>query len=1638
MSTVSRIIYHLERDGAADDEWVVLSGWIFARSPYRCEGVRGWINGRSWEASYGLWRPDVAAEHPLEDTAIYSGFQLDIAPWGQGTLNLHWLDAAGKWHPFAKCNRPEGPARTNELSVPTLSENQQASLFDIWANELSGETWRNVRGVMKDWADRVSCPITPASEDQNLELHLDDPTDGSFNKRNITLTGWVTSRMVPIKRLSVRTEPVGEVHLAFPITRPDVEAAFPEIPVGQSGGFQGMVHFRQPPPVCVRLRFYAELAGERIVLVGTRRLFVRRQPSPWRMSWWKVYGVVNRSYQPVSWPRWLRSLGTAIWPSFKTQLALPAQPAVQCRSVFTGKKFRSAQGNEDEAGPLISLLVPVFNPPESYLRELIESVLAQSYANWELCAADDASTKAHVRRMLNSYAKKDQRIRLTFRETNGHIPAATNTALAQSQGDFVALVDHDDLLPPDALSHVAEAILKHPEAVFFYTDRDKIDDTGRHFDQERRGGWNPAMAATHNYLHHLTVVARDLVQRAGALRPGYQGAQDLDLYLRCHELLEAKQIVYVPVVGYHWRAHAGSTASRGDQKDYTFDSARRAIEDAMRRRSWPARPFLPSFGPIYGMNLHQLRWSPEVLKENPVSIVVAATSSHRIPQGYSWASLKETLPAGQAQLIVVQAGENDIGPLPEAREGVDVCKGGGIEAGLAELFNRGAKLAKHEAVLFLDAGLVPGIDGWLEDMSGWLSLPDVAVVGPKLVTANGCLVSAGWTTDPCRKTPLPMCEGMATNFLDPPFLSQSSRDAWLLDPRCVLTKMATFRALGGFDFQSYPSRNFVADYCLRVRAQGQRCVYSPQAVMEVRESARVAGLPNATDEDLVFLGHHPNAIDPWVVPPGRTPMGMPREARQFPGGWFHLEQPETGQEIQSGHQILAGWCMADSCEAIADLRVKVGGQLWAAEYGHPRPDLTTLVRDTRDAIVPAGFVLELALPKGRARLEFEALGSGGNWQPVALVDLVIRGELASTRPQPETSVTWDHYRKSLDLLVQRRAVHSHVPLNQLAGQFANRVVRHRNRREPLGSFHGWLDQPEPDAVPLYHELNVWGWLFHESRSIHRLLASFNLIDFVELEANRCEPTVPAAYDVRPGSPGFGIFGTLPVPANLPRPLILRIWAELDDGQWHLVFVVHVQAHAGELVAPSIIHGVSTRALVKAAWALGHAYRRQSYLSPGWLKIAEAVRVVRSQFPIPASPSPKSGPTDCLTTKKVPLLCLVSHNLNREGAPMFLLELARFLHPKTSARITVVSPSDGSLRNEFEQLGIEVFLVDRAHLWTASTKEEVTRAVSQLGAQMGVGDVSLIVANTIESFWAVEVARSAGIPSLFYVHEPGVLGRHYLSEVSAPVRRLAVLALAQATRVSFLNRATRSYYETFSDGRNYCIQPGWTDHSPGLLTSASRRHLRTKMGYASTERIVINVGTVCPRKGQWFFVQAIEQLWRMQPEVAASCRFLMIGSHHGAYGRALGKEVERLGRPNLHLVPPTKQIRNYYGAADLFVISSFEEGFSRVLLEAMSFGLPIINTDIHGLAEIARPGKEAHLVRAADTPAMTAALLRLLTDPIYAKDLGQRALQRLEATFVSSRVLPRHWDTLKELAPDLAVAQPALSRLPSSDSTQAAL
>jgi glycosyltransferase involved in cell wall biosynthesis len=251
---------------------------------------------------------------------------------------------------------------------------------------------------------------------------------------------------------------------------------------------------------------------------------------------------------------------------------------------LTEKKINTLETEIEsfEFQPKISVVMPVYNVEQKWLEGAIESVFLQVYQNWELCIADDASPSPHIKEVLNLFKNRDERVKIKYSESNRGISGASNEALSLATGQYVALLDHDDVLSGDSLFEIVKLLNAHPEAELIYTDEDKLSMGGLHLRPVFKPDWDPDLFLTYNYICHLVVCKKELVERAGGFRLGFEGSQDYDLLLRLTELTD--KIFHIPKVLYHWRMIPGSAAFVVDAKSKAFERGKRALEDALKRR----------------------------------------------------------------------------------------------------------------------------------------------------------------------------------------------------------------------------------------------------------------------------------------------------------------------------------------------------------------------------------------------------------------------------------------------------------------------------------------------------------------------------------------------------------------------------------------------------------------------------------------------------------------------------------------------------------------------------------------------------------------------------------------------------------------------------------------------------------------------------------------------------------------------------------------------------------------------------------------------------------------------------------------------------------------------------------------------
>ena len=483
--------------------------------------------------------------------------------------------------------------------------------------------------------------------------------------------------------------------------------------------------------------------------------------------------------------------------------------------------------------PLISIVMPVYNPPVDWLRECLESVLAQYYPHWQLCIADDASSDPEVLALLADYAAKDPRIEVIYREHNGHICAASNSALELARGEFVALLDHDDRLSPAALFHVVEALQNRPDAGLLYSDEDKLNASGTRYDPHFKPQWNPDLLLAQNYISHLGVYRTALLRELGGFREGFEGAQDHDLALRVTARLSAEQIVHIPHVLYHWRAGEGSTALDSDQKAYTDQAGLAALRDYLAQQA----PDAEVEAGLYP-NTFRVRW-PLPRPTPLVSLLIPTRDRVEILKPCVDAILART-DYPNFELLILDNQSSCAATLDYMRAVAERDPRVRVlqwdhPFNYSAINNFGARQARGEILGLVNNDIEPINDGWLDEMVRQAARPEIGCVGAKLYYPNDTLQHGGVILG------LGGVAGHSHKYFDrdaPGYFARLhlAHNLSAVTAACLLLRRAVFEEVGGLDEQNLPIAFNDVDLCLKVREAGYRNLWTPYAELYHHES----------------------------------------------------------------------------------------------------------------------------------------------------------------------------------------------------------------------------------------------------------------------------------------------------------------------------------------------------------------------------------------------------------------------------------------------------------------------------------------------------------------------------------------------------------------------------------------------------------------------------------------------------------------------------------------------------------------------------------------------------------------------------------------------------------------------------------
>ena len=526
--------------------------------------------------------------------------------------------------------------------------------------------------------------------------------------------------------------------------------------------------------------------------------------------------------------------------------------------------------------PLISVLVPVYNVGGEYLRGCIDSILNQSYDNFEICIVDDASTKEETVKTLKEYGD-NQKIHIKYRKVNGHISEASNDALKMAKGEFVALMDNDDVLAKDALYEVVEVLNEDRKIDFIYTDEDKLDLNSRRLDPNFKPDFSPDSFLSSNYISHLGVLRKSIVEKIGGFRKGFEGAQDYDLYLRFFE--QTNRVYHIPKILYHWRMIPGSTAAEINNKNYALERGKKAIEEALRRRKIDGEVKIAEGCPYYYIE-YRIKNTPKV------TIIIPTRDLAKITRKCLESIYQKTTYSNFEVVVVNNNSEKKetfelFDEFKKAHDNFRVIDAN-FEFNYAKLNNMAVKQTKSEYIVLLNNDVEVITPDWLEKMLGYASQKHVGAVGAKLLYPDDTVqhggVVLGLGVADHVYVGLPSDAIVWGGRLSVPYNYSAVTGA------CLMVSREKWDEVHGLEEKLKVAYNDI-DFCLKFLEKGYYNVFVPMVKMYHHES-KSRGTDDTSEKKKRFDGEQEFMYKKWKKRIGNDEFYNPNLSRL---AWYKLD-----------------------------------------------------------------------------------------------------------------------------------------------------------------------------------------------------------------------------------------------------------------------------------------------------------------------------------------------------------------------------------------------------------------------------------------------------------------------------------------------------------------------------------------------------------------------------------------------------------------------------------------------------------------------------------------------------------------------------------------------------------------------------
>ncbi len=769
MAVAPDLMFWLEEplDWSTGQRQLFLAGWCFAVENEPVVAIQAKIGVRHFSGEFHGDRPDVAAELASLHPPLRCGFAIEI-------------------------EIPVGQHRLQIRVARRSGEWTKVFERDVTGPRLSYDTERKTATT----ADQMRAEFGISRHDPTLEFWIDEPVPWTDRVRHLRIAGWcvsVTNTAVQEVRARVGSKTYPGIH---GIARPDVAAKFSRENSALHSGF----------------------SVDALVPAGRHKLTLeaRRDDDRWEAFY----------ERPVRGPLlWRRPGGAEDVGHYSEWIHLYDRLGLADKLQIRQHIHRFAQQ------PRFSVLLPVYNTEERWLRRAIDSVRGQLYRNWELCIVDDASTARHVPEVLAKYARRDRRITIHRRETNGHISAASNDALRLARGEFVALLDHDDELAPAALYFAAEALNRQPDLQLIYSDEDKLDHRGDRTDPNFKPDWSLDLLRSQNYISHLGIFATETARKVGGFREGFEGAQDHDLTLRVAEAIDPSQIHHIPRVLYHWRQTPQSTSISVAAKPYARTAALRAVQEHLDRSPGGGK-VMPGFADFL-----RVKYPPPA--DDPLVSIIIPTRDRCALLRQTIESIRAKTTGARFEIIVIDNESREPETLAYLSElarldGVSVLRQPG-EFNFSRLNNHGVTQARGSFLAFLNNDLEVVNDDWLAEMLSHAARPGIGAVGARLwfpdggLQHGGLLLGVGRVAAPAHRHLTDEGGYFAR--------AQLIQNYSAVTAACLVMRKTTFEEVGGFDEKNLSIAFNDVDLCLRLRERNLQIVWTPYAELIHHESA---------------------------------------------------------------------------------------------------------------------------------------------------------------------------------------------------------------------------------------------------------------------------------------------------------------------------------------------------------------------------------------------------------------------------------------------------------------------------------------------------------------------------------------------------------------------------------------------------------------------------------------------------------------------------------------------------------------------------------------------------------------------------------------------------------------------------------